>query len=385
MCALVAGYARHAVVDSGQFANRATAGLEDDAVRALIATRVADEVLRQEPDLIAVRPLIESVAAGVVGSGAFTGVFRSAVRDVHRALVERDEDTLTLTLRDIGVVLAGAVQAVRPELADELRRADDVSLLTSGTGPVSADLIRVAERIRIVAWLLLLAARRVRRRGRSRSPATAAPRRSRSAAPPPSRGSCSSSSWRSAAGRRSGRSTARRRATPPRPCGMPSSAGCETRPGCSPDRARSSRPRRRPCCGRSTSRRWCAAPRAWSSPSRPGPACGSCARARWSATGLALLLAPGAVLASRWGIAGVLLIGGRDERAAPDGGTAHARAASGRRRERRRGARALAAAAVATVLVGAAVGAFAGSGGGHGLRTAGRSLQRPRRALRPAR
>ena len=158
MLALVAGYARHAVVDSGQFANRATAALEDEAVRALIATRVADEVLTQEPDLIAVRPLLESVTAGVVGSGAFTGVFRSAVRDVHRALVDRDEDTLTLTLRDIGVVLAGAVQAVRPELADELRRADDVSVLTRDTGPMSADLIRVAERIRLVAWLLLAAA-----------------------------------------------------------------------------------------------------------------------------------------------------------------------------------------------------------------------------------
>ena len=158
MLALVAGYARRAVVDSDQFANRATAALEDPDVRALISARVADEVLAQEPDLIAVRPLIESVAGGVVGGGAFTGVFRSAVRDVHRALVDRDQDTLTLTLRDVGVVLAGALQAVRPELADELRRADDVSLLTRDTGPVAGDLVRAADRIRLLAWLLLAAA-----------------------------------------------------------------------------------------------------------------------------------------------------------------------------------------------------------------------------------
>ena len=146
MLALVAGYARHAVVDSDQFANRASAALEAPAVRELISARVADEVLAEEPDLIAVRPLIESVAGGVVGGGAFTGVFRSAVRDVHRALIDRDEDTLTLTLRDIGVVLAGAVQAVRPELADELRRADDVALLTRDAGPVGGDLVRAADR-----------------------------------------------------------------------------------------------------------------------------------------------------------------------------------------------------------------------------------------------
>ena len=158
MLALAAGYARRAVVDSDQFANRATAALEDPDVRALISARVADEVLAQEPDLIAVRPLIESVAGGVVGGGAFTGVFRSAVRDVHRALIDRDQDTLTLTLRDVGVVLAGALQAVRPELADELRRADDVSLLTRDTGPVGGDLVRAADRIRLLAWLLLAVA-----------------------------------------------------------------------------------------------------------------------------------------------------------------------------------------------------------------------------------
>ena len=158
MLALVAGYARHAVVDSDQFANRASAALEAPAVRELISARVADEVLAEEPDLIAVRPLIESVAGGVVGGGAFTGVFRSAVRDVHRALIDRDEDTLTLTLRDIGVVLAGAVQAVRPELADELGRADDVALLTRDAGPVGGDLVRAADRVRLLAWLLLAVA-----------------------------------------------------------------------------------------------------------------------------------------------------------------------------------------------------------------------------------
>jgi hypothetical protein len=154
----VAGYARHSVVDSAQFANRATAALEDPAVRTLISARVADGVLRQEPDLTAVRPLLETVASSVVASGAFTGVFRSAVRDVHRALVDGDENTLTLTLRDIGVVLAGAVQAVRPDLADDLRTAKDVRLITRDAGPLSAEAIRAADRIRLLAWLFLVLA-----------------------------------------------------------------------------------------------------------------------------------------------------------------------------------------------------------------------------------
>ena len=261
--ALVAGYARRAVVDSDQFANRATAALEAPAVRALISARVADEVLAQEPDLIAVRPLIESVAGGVVGGGAFTGVFRSAVRDVHRALIDRDQDTLTLTLRDIGVVLAGALQAVRPELADELRRADDVSPAHARRRPRRR---RPGPGGRSHPAAGVAAARRgrgVRRRGAGALAATAARRPSRSAARVAVAGIVLVRRLRGRpllGGRLGpGHAGARRRGggvgrVPRRPA----------RRGVGPRRlaAPSSRPRRRRCCGRSTWRRSRAAPRA---------------------------------------------------------------------------------------------------------------------------
>src|SRR5215207_6421032 len=91
--AVVAGYVRRAAVDSDQFANRATAAFRDDSVRSLVADGVTDQlILEQQADLIAARPVIQSV----VGGGAFTGAFRSGVRDVHRAVFHRDQGTLTL-------------------------------------------------------------------------------------------------------------------------------------------------------------------------------------------------------------------------------------------------------------------------------------------------
>ena len=82
--ALVAAYARRTIVDSDQFANRATAALRDESVRTVIAERVTDEVvLKRQADLLAARPLIESAMSGIVGGGAFSGLFRTAVRDVH--------------------------------------------------------------------------------------------------------------------------------------------------------------------------------------------------------------------------------------------------------------------------------------------------------------
>ena len=75
---LVTGYVRVAAVDPDQFANRATAALQDDSVRSLIAEKVTDEVvLKHQADLIAARPLIQSVASGIVGSRAFARLFRA--------------------------------------------------------------------------------------------------------------------------------------------------------------------------------------------------------------------------------------------------------------------------------------------------------------------
>jgi hypothetical protein len=156
--AVVAGYVRRAAVDSDQFANRATAALQDDSVRSLVAEEVTDKVvLRNQQDLIAARPLIESVASSIVGSRAFTGLFRSAVRDVHRAVFDRDKDTVTLTVADVGTVLAAGVQKLRPSVAADVESTGKVELFKSDIGSVSADAARVGDEIRLLALFLLIA------------------------------------------------------------------------------------------------------------------------------------------------------------------------------------------------------------------------------------
>jgi hypothetical protein len=155
--ALVAGYARRAAFDSEQFSNRATAALRDDSVRALLAQRITDDVvLERQADLIAARPIIESVASGVVGSSAFTGLFRSAVRDVHRSVFERDRDTVTLAVADVGTLLGAALQQLRPSLAAEVESTGRAEVLRRDIGAVTGDLARVADKVRLLAVILLV-------------------------------------------------------------------------------------------------------------------------------------------------------------------------------------------------------------------------------------
>ena len=155
--ALVAGYAKRAVLDSDQFANRATEALRDDSVRRLIATKITDDVvLAREENLLAARPLIESVAAEAVGSSAFTGLFRSAVRDVHRTVFDRDQGSVTLTVGDVGTVLAEALEVVRPGLAREVRATERVEVVRRDLGDVGSELAGVADEVRFLFVLLVV-------------------------------------------------------------------------------------------------------------------------------------------------------------------------------------------------------------------------------------
>jgi hypothetical protein len=154
---LVVAYADRAAFDSDQFANRATAALDDERVRTLVARRITDNVvLRQADDLLAARPIIESVASGVVGSTAFTQLFRASVRDVHRAIFKRDQNTVTLTVADVGTVMAAALRELRPALAKKIEDAGRVQLVKQRIGSVAGTLARLAERVKVLTLLLLV-------------------------------------------------------------------------------------------------------------------------------------------------------------------------------------------------------------------------------------
>jgi hypothetical protein len=129
LAGLITGYASLTLFDSDEFSERATAALEDDAVKAEIGRRVTDDlVLRAQADLVGFRPLIGSVVEGIVGAGVFRDLVQTAVRDVHGGLVEGNQNTATLTLADAGVVIRGALQALAPQLSKQIGGGADIEV-----------------------------------------------------------------------------------------------------------------------------------------------------------------------------------------------------------------------------------------------------------------
>lgn len=157
MTAVVAAYADREVFDADAFAAHAEEALRQPAVSAEVARRLTDAAIRAEPDLVAIRPLVVSVAEGVVRSSAFGALVRGAVRDVHRSAFDADATTVTLTVADVGLLLADALDSLRPDLAaripDTLRVA-----LTDRTSGVPLDVAQTAQDVHRLGWIALIAA-----------------------------------------------------------------------------------------------------------------------------------------------------------------------------------------------------------------------------------
>lgn len=157
--ALVTAYVQHVAGDAEQLADRATVALQEDGVRSLVAERVTDEViLAQEADLLAARPVIQGAVERMVGSEAFGVLFRAGVLDLRRGLLDRDEDTVTLAVADVGTVLAAALAGLQPELAQPVRRTGEVEIVRRDIGDAAARVGRVVHDMAILAVLLGLAA-----------------------------------------------------------------------------------------------------------------------------------------------------------------------------------------------------------------------------------
>jgi hypothetical protein len=157
--ALVLSYAGRSILSSEAFADRAVATLNDQSVRDDVADHLTNAIVTSgNGDLAAVRPLVRAIAGGVVGSGAFAGLFRRAVIELHASLVAGHGSALLLTVADAGVLMQGALERLAPNAAAAVG-ADRLAKLGSvQPGSTVLAVIRFARHAYAVAWVLAVGA-----------------------------------------------------------------------------------------------------------------------------------------------------------------------------------------------------------------------------------
>jgi hypothetical protein len=158
LLSLLTLYANRVLLDADQFANHVGAAVEKPAVKDEIGRKITDGIVEAQPDLVAVRPIIEGVAAGVVGSRAFNDLLRAAVRDLHRAIFKRDDNTVTLAVADVGVVVSSALEQFAPQVAKKVRGGAAAPILDGEPPDWLLNLARIADDVEPLAVILLVVA-----------------------------------------------------------------------------------------------------------------------------------------------------------------------------------------------------------------------------------
>ena len=155
--AVVTAYIRDAVIDADEFAANADTALSTPEVQAAITTAVVDQIVEVDPELLAVRPLIESVVDGIVRSDVFGEIFTFAIKDLHRTVLTGD-DTVTMKLADLLLVAKTQLTVLDPELGALIPDQLTDAIIEVQTNPVLIDTLQLGEDVRIAALILPIVA-----------------------------------------------------------------------------------------------------------------------------------------------------------------------------------------------------------------------------------
>ncbi len=151
---IVAGFVRDTLVDSSEFADKSAAAIATPEVREVVVKATVDQMVAAEPELLAVRPILETVVDGVLGSDLATDIIRAGVADLHRTVFTGADDTLTVQLADLILVAKSQLTALDPELGALI--PDDLTdaIVSVETRAVLVDATQLAETLQVLAFLM---------------------------------------------------------------------------------------------------------------------------------------------------------------------------------------------------------------------------------------
>ncbi|HTA35064.1 MAG TPA: hypothetical protein VK761_00005, partial [Solirubrobacteraceae bacterium] len=151
-------YLRADVLDSHSFANRSVAALQRAPVRRVIARELVVQVIKQSsPDLLAARPLLNSLVEAVVATPQFRGVIRLAAEQGHRLLFERGGN-VAFGIADAGTVVISALRTLAPDVAKQIPTNVDTRLVELRKQSFATRTLRTADKVRLLAIVLPLLA-----------------------------------------------------------------------------------------------------------------------------------------------------------------------------------------------------------------------------------
>jgi hypothetical protein len=145
--------------DARVFGQRAERSLADPGVAGYVSALVADAVIKSRPDLIAVRPVLEASARGLVSTRPFQVLVGVAARRAHEAAFSEGGRRVVLSIPDLQILIQDTLAQASPALAAKIPKQVNTTLASLGDGGRAQyliDLWRLANKLQWL-WKLLLA------------------------------------------------------------------------------------------------------------------------------------------------------------------------------------------------------------------------------------
>jgi hypothetical protein len=152
----VAGVINRQVLDGPRFADHVDAIRVDPNVSRELGRAITQRVLVLDPDLVAIRPLVESLSISLVASPALRPIVVRAARQLHASLTSPSSGPVVLRLADIGAILTASLRTAAPSLAANLPADFDVTLARVGSASFAERTVHRARWSGLLAWLLPL-------------------------------------------------------------------------------------------------------------------------------------------------------------------------------------------------------------------------------------
>lgn len=101
------------VFDSDEAGDVAVEALARPEIRSAVAAKVVDQIVVLDPELLVVRPVIELTVDQVLQSPEVADMVRFGVADLHRTVFTDADDTLSIELAELVLLVKGVVGQAR--------------------------------------------------------------------------------------------------------------------------------------------------------------------------------------------------------------------------------------------------------------------------------
>ena len=151
-------YAQDRIFDADAFAAMASSSLSEPSINEYLADRIAEQILVEIPDLAVAGSLVEDVTASTLRSSTAATIVEVSARDVHQTVFDENSDSVALEVSDLVITVTGAIEAVSPELAEQVPDDIEQTAVQVSSGDAFTDLVQIAETVDFLTVVFVVAA-----------------------------------------------------------------------------------------------------------------------------------------------------------------------------------------------------------------------------------